>query len=87
MSDCGCDSVKGYLTPYKEALDNLLNAAVPGRQTEKVALIEALDRVLAGSLVSMVDVPPADNSAMDGFAVNSADVSGSGEIRLPVSQR
>jgi molybdopterin molybdotransferase len=87
MSACGCDSVKGHLTPYREALENLLNAVVPERQTETVALADALDRVLAVPLISTVDVPPADNSAMDGYAVNSADVSYSVEIRLPVSQR
>ena len=87
MSDCGCDSVKSHLTPYKEALEILLNAAVPGKQTEKVALSDALNRVLAVPLVSTVDVPPADNSAMDGYAVNSADVSIRGKIRLPISQR
>ena len=87
MSDCGCDSVKGHLTPYNEALDNLLNAAVPGRETETVALADALDRVLAVPLVSTVDVPPADNSAMDGYAVSSVEASNRGEIRLPISQR
>ncbi len=87
MSACGCDSVKGHLTPYKEALEKLLNAVVPIQETEKVALSDALNRVLAKALVSTVDVPPADNSAMDGYAVNSADVSESGEIRLPVNQR
>ncbi len=87
MSACGCDSVKGYLTPYKEALDNLLNVAVPSGKIETVVLSDALGRVLAAPLVSRVDVPPADNSAMDGYAVNSADVSGSGEIRLHISQR
>lgn len=85
MSGCGCDSVKGHLTPYKEALERLLNAAVPARQTETIALADALDRVLALPLISEVDVPPADNSAMDGYAVSSADVSHSGEIRLPIS--
>ena len=87
MSGCGCDSVKGYLTPYKEALENLLNAAAPGQQVETVPLADALDRVLAVPLISTVDVPPADNSAMDGYAVHSSDVSNPGEIRLPVSQR
>jgi len=87
MSGCGLDSVKGHLTPYNEALENLLNAVVSNRQTETVALADALGRVLAIPLVSRVDVPPTDNSAMDGYAINSADVSRRGEIRLQVSQR
>ncbi len=89
MSDCGCDSIitKGQLTPYNEALDNLLNAARPVSATEPVAVTEALQRVLAAPLLSPVDVPPADNSAMDGYAINSADATDPGVIRLPVSQR
>lgn len=87
MSDSSCDSVKGHLTPYSIALDNLINAAQAVKKTEKVALTTALNRVLAASLTSDIEVPPADNSAMDGYAVNSSDVSQSGEIRLLVSQR
>ena len=87
MSACGCDSGKGQLTPYFEALDNLVNAAVPVRETERVAVMEGLQRVLASPLTSTVNVPPADNSAMDGYAVNSKDVSAGDEIRLPISQR
>jgi len=87
MSGCGCDSVKDKLTPYYEALDNLLKATIPAQETESVPVLEALDRVLAAPLVSSIDVPPADNSSMDGYAVNSKDVAADGEIRLPVSQR
>jgi molybdopterin molybdotransferase len=43
---------------------------------EDVALESALARVLAGSILSALDLPPWDNSAMDGFAVNAADVAG-----------
>jgi len=87
MSGCGCDSVKDKLTPYYEALENLLNAAVPTQETEFVPVIDALHRVLAEPLISAIDVPPADNSSMDGYVVNSADATANGEIRLPVSQR
>ncbi len=87
MSGCGCDSVKGHLTPYADALENLVRAAVPVPETESVGVFDALGRVLAAPLVSRVDVPPADNSAMDGYAVNAADVASAGEIRLPISQR
>lgn len=87
MSGCGCDSVKDKLTSYHEALENLLTAAVPTQQTESVPVLDALHRVLAAPLLSSIDVPPADNSSMDGYAVNSADVAVAGDIRLPVSQR
>jgi molybdopterin molybdotransferase len=43
---------------------------------EHVALADALGRVLAGSLDSLLTLPPWDNSAMDGFAVRAQDVVG-----------
>jgi molybdopterin molybdotransferase len=46
---------------------------------ERVALLSALGRVLAEDLVSPLDLPPWDNSGMDGFAVRSADVRGASE--------
>jgi molybdopterin molybdotransferase len=47
---------------------------------------DALGRVLAQDLTSTVDVPPLDNSAMDGYALRGADVPEAGAV-LPVSQR
>jgi len=44
--------------------------------TEKVSLPECLGRVLAESVTSRWDIPPLDNTAMDGFAVRAADVAG-----------
>lgn len=54
--------------------------------TENVDSFEALGRVLAQDLVSSVAVPPLDNSAMDGYAVRTADVSQLQSV-LAVSQR
>jgi molybdopterin molybdotransferase len=51
-----------------------------------VALSESLDRVLAEDVIASINVPPADNSAMDGYAVRYADCIGL-EEPLPVSQR
>jgi molybdopterin molybdotransferase len=45
---------------------------------ERVPLPEALGRVLAEDLVSQDDIPPFDNSAMDGYAVRAADTRGAG---------
>lgn len=69
-----------------EALELLLSHAAPLAEVEKVHTTHALGRVLAKSLVSTVTVPPRDNSAMDGYAVNLADF-GAGETRLTVAQR
>jgi molybdopterin molybdotransferase len=45
-----------------------------------VALAEAVGRTLAGDVVADMDVPPFDNSAMDGYAVRSGDVSAPGSV-------
>lgn len=54
--------------------------------TETVSLFDGLGRVLAAPVRARVDVPPCDNSAMDGYAMRSADVPQAGTV-LPVSQR
>ena len=46
----------------------------PIRSVEKVALRSALDRVLAADIVSPINVPAHDNSAMDGYALRGADL-------------
>ncbi len=74
---------------YEQALEQLLAAARPVEEIRHVPLTAAAGRVLAKAQVSAVDVPPLDNSAMDGYAVRVADLTGLGEagITLPVSQR
>ena len=54
--------------------------------TEKLDTFDALGRVLARGVVSALDVPPADNTSMDGYAMRAADVPAAGTV-LPVSQR
>jgi molybdopterin molybdotransferase len=70
----------------KEALDILLAHAVATEHHEVVPLQFALGRVLSQDLISQVDVPPMDNSQMDGYAVRAQDVLKEGTI-LTVSQR
>ena len=55
----------------------------PVADTEAVGVLDALGRVLAGDLVSPISVPPHDNSAMDGFAFDGAQLA-SGALRLEV---
>lgn len=57
-----------------EAQDRLLAATGDPLPAEDVALESALDRVLAAPILSALDLPPWDNSAMDGFAIRAADV-------------
>jgi molybdopterin molybdotransferase len=61
------------LLPLQEALDALLAAAPPPADIVELALSEAAGHVLARDMIAEVDVPPADNSAMDGYAVRGAD--------------
>ncbi|HWS12388.1 MAG TPA: gephyrin-like molybdotransferase Glp [Rhodocyclaceae bacterium] len=53
--------------------------------TERLFVRAALDRVLAEDVISPIDVPAHDNSAMDGYAVRAADLSPAGETRLTVA--
>ncbi|KAF1029315.1 MAG: Molybdopterin molybdenumtransferase [Burkholderia plantarii] len=69
-----------------EALAALLAAAEPLPDSETVATLDALGRVLAADVASTLDVPPMAISAMDGYAVRTADLT-QGDRRLPVSQR
>lgn len=74
------------LMPLEEALARMLAGMQPVADVETVDTVTALGRVLAVDLVSDVDVPPADNSAMDGFAVRCHELPDEG-VALPVSAR
>ncbi|MGB8301286.1 MAG: molybdopterin molybdenumtransferase MoeA, partial [Azonexus sp.] len=71
---------------FEQALEKLLAAAQPVAEIRSQPLTAAAGRVLAVAQQSTVAVPPLDNSAMDGYAVCSADVTTAG-VCLPVSQR
>src|SRR6516225_3692037 len=60
---------------------------IPPMATEPVALASALGRVLREDVMSPIDVPGADNSAVDGYAIHAADLAAAGETRLPVIGR
>ena len=57
----------------EEALAKILSHVRP-LGPERVPILEAQGRVLTEQIVSDIDIPPFDNSAMDGYAVSSADV-------------
>jgi len=63
---------KGLLS-VDDALAQMLARAKPVSEIEEVPTLEATGRVLARSQRSTMDVPPLDNSAMDGYAVRVAD--------------
>lgn len=76
------------LLSLDEALARLLEGAAAHRigQTETVGSFDALGRVLAADVISLLDVPPADNTSMDGYALRAADVPVAGTV-LQVAQR
>lgn len=67
-----------------EALRRIDTAVQPVAGFEKVAIRSALGRVLVEDIRSNINVPPHANSAMDGYAVNSADFPESGTRELTV---
>ncbi|HXE47393.1 MAG TPA: gephyrin-like molybdotransferase Glp [Ramlibacter sp.] len=74
------------LRSLDDALAELLGHAQPLAATETVSTFDADGRVLAQDLVSALQVPPQDNSSMDGYAVRSSEIANAG-VPLPVSQR
>jgi molybdopterin molybdotransferase len=69
-----------------EALDFLLSAVRPVEEQERLPTLDANGRVLAVAQVSQLNVPPMDNTQMDGYAVRAADCA-SGNAQLRVAQR
>ena len=71
------------LLPLQEALDHILSTVPVPPATEVCSIFDGLGRVLGKSVINERDVPPFDNSAMDGYALRVSDLPGT----LPVSQR
>lgn len=69
-----------------DALAFLLGAVRPVTEHETLATLHANGRILATAQISGLDVPPRDNTQMDGYAVRAAECA-SGAARLQVSQR
>ena len=86
MSEPVSDQQRPALQSLDQALARLLAAVSPLPGHDTVATENALGRVLALDVSSLLDVPPADNTSMDGYALLAADVSQLGTV-LPVAQR
>jgi molybdopterin molybdotransferase len=70
--------------PVRDAQRIIRDFVTPVRAAEQVALRAALGRVLAADIVSPINVPAHDNSAMDGYALRGADLLADGPTRLAV---
>ena len=89
MEAISCDSpVLGVeLMPVDEALQRLKMQVTQLKSTELVSLADCLDRVLAKTITSPINVPQYANSSMDGYAICRSDWQGVSGERYPVSQR
>jgi molybdopterin molybdotransferase len=67
---------------FETALSSLLEKVSLPAQMEKVALHDALDRVLADDICSPINVPGYDNSAMDGYALRAQDLANTSHLTL-----
>jgi len=67
------------LLPLEDARAKVLAAIPAALPAEMVALSDSLGRVLAADVAAATDLPPWDNSAMDGYAIRAADVAGATE--------
>ncbi len=80
LSDYDPDALQ--VARAREVIDRFV---VPIDCVEKVAIRASLDRVLARDVVSSIDVPAHDNSAMDGYAVRAGDLAAAGDTVLEVA--
>jgi molybdopterin molybdotransferase len=69
-----CCSAPGLL-PFDQAMENMLALIAPVKDVETISITSALNRILAENVVSPINVPPHNNSAMDGYAFAASSLS------------
>ncbi|MDQ4136182.1 MAG: molybdopterin molybdenumtransferase MoeA, partial [Pseudomonadota bacterium] len=82
-----CFAFGGELLSLDAARALVAERLSPVAGTEVVPLVEADGRVLAEDVTAPIDLPPFDNSAVDGYAVRFADLMPEGDTVLPVAGR
>lgn len=78
MSTCDQEGLGKTLTTVADALQYILSSVNPISATEIIPLHKAYGRILASPAVSPMNVPPEDNSAMDGYAIGELTEKGAG---------
>src|SRR4029079_12915892 len=71
--------------PVDKAREVIARFLSPVSMSARVHVRSALGRVLAADVISPLDVPAHDNSAMDGYAVRFADLKADGDVTLTVT--
>jgi molybdopterin molybdotransferase len=82
-----CFAFNGPLLPVADAERLIVERIAPVGECETVTLREAMGRVLAEDVIAPVNVPPFDNSAVDGYAVRAPNLDAKGETRLTIVDR
>jgi len=82
-----CFAFSGPLLPVEEVERIIREGVTPVAEIETVPLHAASGRVIAREVVAPMDLPPFDNSAVDGYAVRHADLDVKAETRLAVVER
>jgi molybdopterin molybdotransferase len=82
-----CFAFSGPLLPVDEVERIIGERVTPVAEVETVPLQAADGRVVARDVVAPIDLPPFDNSAVDGYAVRHADLHAKDETRLAVVER
>jgi molybdopterin molybdotransferase len=82
-----CFAFSGPLLPLDEMERLIGERVVPVTETERVKLKGARGRVVAADIKAPFDLPPFDNSAVDGYAVRHADLKSNADTRLPIGGR
>ncbi len=70
--------------PAKAVLDFLQRLVTPVTESAEQPLFDALGKVLSADVISPLDVPPHDNSAMDGYAFDGSQLQADGPLQLKV---
>src|SRR6516164_6601961 len=82
-----CFAFSGPLLPIADAERLIQERITPVEGIETVTLKAAPGRILARDIIAPIDLPPFDNSAVDGYAARYADLSATGETTLAVVDR
>ncbi len=82
-----CFAFSGPLMPIGEMERLIAERILPVRETERVGLRDARTRVTAADVIAPVDLPPFDNSAVDGYAVRHADLKSNDETPMKIAGR
>ena len=82
-----CFAFSGPLLPVADMEKLIAERVTPVSETEDVTLAAARGRVLANDIAAPLDLPPFDNSAVDGYAVRHGDLDANAETRLKITGR